>query len=123
LAALPFLQHNRGAKTAPLSLFFGGVNMEATRTVEAERVYVITSLKATAQDIVLNGVPCMISNTGSHPMYINPATTATAQNGFLIPAGTMLPVKFTVSPNVNSGKLSVISTTDGTSCAVIYFDM
>ncbi len=60
----------------------------------------------------------MIANTGGQPLYINPATTATASNGFLIPAGTVLPIKLTVA-----GNLSVISNSTGTSAAVIYFDV
>ncbi len=97
--------------------------MEAVRTVQAEEVKVISSLVASAQNIALNGRPCMICNTGANPMYVNPAATATAANGFLIPAGTVLPIKFTVSPSVNSGNLSVIGTAGGTSCAVMLFDM
>jgi hypothetical protein len=96
--------------------------MEATRTVQAEQVAVIATLVDTAQDIALSGRPCMICNTGANPMYINPLTTATAGD-FLVPAGTTLQIKFTVSPDVNSGNLSVIGTAAGTSCAVMYFDM
>jgi len=97
--------------------------MEAIRTVQAEEVKVIASLVAAAQDIALSGRPCMICNTGANPMYVNPAVTATAANGFLIPAGTVLQIKFTVSPGINSGNLSVIGTAGGTSCAVMFFDM
>lgn len=96
--------------------------LEAQRTVQAEAVEVKTIVDE-AQDFALNGRPCMISNTGAQPAYINPATTATDANGFLLAAGTTLPIKFTVSPDVNSGNLSVISNATGTTVAVMYFDM
>ncbi|MHB8916537.1 MAG: hypothetical protein ACYC4H_00805 [Desulfocucumaceae bacterium] len=96
--------------------------MEAIRTVQAEAVEVKTIVD-TAQSFALNGRPCMISNTGAQPCYINPGATATAANGFLVAAGTTLPIKFTVSTDVNSGNLSVISNLTGTSVAVMYFDM
>jgi len=96
--------------------------LHAQRTVQAETVEVKTIVD-TAQNFAVNGRPCMISNTGAQPAYINPGTTATAANGFLVAAGTTLPIKFTVSPNINSGNLSVISNATGTTVAVIYFDI
>lgn len=60
----------------------------------------------------------MISNTGAQPLYFNPTTTATAANGFLVPAGQTLQHKFTVK-----GNLSVISNATGTSCAVLILDI
>lgn len=96
--------------------------MHAQRTVQAEAVEIKTIVD-TAQNFALNGRPCMISNTGAQPAYINPGATATAANGFLVSAGTTLPIKFTVSPGVNSGNLSVISNVTGTTMAVMYFDI
>ena len=96
--------------------------MHATRTVQAEAVEVKTVVD-TAQNFALSGRPCMISNTGAQPLYINPNGVATAANGFLVAAGTTLPIKFTVSPSVNSGNLSVISNATGTTVAVMYFDL
>lgn len=76
------------------------------------------NVKGTAVDIPTAGRPFMIANTGAEPLYINPAETATAANGFLVPAGTVLPVKMAVS-----GNLSVISNGTGTNVAVMYFDV
>ena len=76
------------------------------------------NLVAVAQSIPVNGRPCMISNTGAQPLYFNPKTTATAANGFLVPAGQTLQLKFTVM-----GNLSVISNATGTSCAVLILDI
>ncbi len=87
-------------------------------TYVAEKVTRDASVKATAKNIAINGKPFMIANTGAEPLYINPSATATAANGFLIPAGVMLPVKMTVR-----GNLSVISTATGTSVSVLYFDL
>lgn len=96
--------------------------MDAVRTVEAESVAVLTVAGA-AQNIPLEGRPCMLVNTGAQPLYIKPDGVATAANGFLVPAGTMFPIKFTVSPGINNGNLSVISNATGTTVAVMYFDM
>jgi hypothetical protein len=96
--------------------------MQAQRTVQAEEVIIGTATD-TAADITLNGRPCMIANTGAQPLYINPRETATDANGFLIPAGTVLPIKFTVSPDVNSGNLSIISNVTTTTYAIMIFDM
>lgn len=84
----------------------------------AQSVSVIADLKDTAQDIATLGRPFMIANTGAQPLYINPAATATAANGFLIPAGTTPPFKMRVK-----GNLSVISNGTGTSVSVMYFDV
>lgn len=86
-------------------------------TPVAEKVLTIANLVATAQNIPIGGKPCMIANTGAQPLYINPATTATAANGFLIPAGEVLQTRFTVK-----GNLSCISNATGTSVAVLIFD-
>ena len=90
--------------------------MRATYT--AKKVDTYTGIVGAAQDIPINGRPFMIANTGAQPLYINPAATATAANGFLIPAGTLLPIKLAVV-----GNLSVISNATGTSIAVLYFDV
>lgn len=87
-------------------------------TYIAQKVEVKTEVKGVAVDIAVAGRPCMIANTGAQPLYINPAETATAANGFLIPAGTVLPIKLAVV-----GNLSVISNATGTSIAVLYFDV
>ena len=87
-------------------------------TYIAQKVEVKTEVKDVAVDIAVAGRPFMIANTGAQPLYINPAETATAANGFLIPAGTVLPIKMAVS-----GNLSAISNTTGTNVAVIYFDV
>lgn len=87
-------------------------------TYIAQKVEVKTGVKGVAVDIPIAGRPFMIANTGAQPLYINPAETATAANGFLIPAGTVLPIKMTVS-----GNLSAISNTTGTDVAVLYFDV
>jgi len=84
----------------------------------AKEILVVTTLVATAQSIAVNGRPCMISNTGAQPLYFHPTETATAANGFLVPAGTLLQVKFSVKNN-----LSVISNATGTSCAVLILDI
>lgn len=89
--------------------------MPVPRAVE---VIAKANISTTAQDIAVNGRPCMVANTGSQPLYINPATTATSSNGFLIPAGTLLQQRFSVF-----GNLSVISNANGTSCAVMIFDI
>jgi len=81
-------------------------------------VSVIASVVATAQNIAINGRPFLISNTGAQPLYIHPSQTATAANGFLIPANTTIPYKFTCS-----GNLSVISNATGTSVAVLLLDV
>jgi hypothetical protein len=87
-------------------------------TYTAEKVEVKAEIKGTAVDIPVAGRPFMIANTGAQPLYINPAETATAGNGFLIPAGTVLPIKMAVR-----GNLSAISNSTGTSVAVLYFDV
>lgn len=87
-------------------------------TYIAQKVEVKAAVKGTAVDIAIAGRPFMIANTGAQPLYINPAVTATASNGFLIPAGTVLPIKMAVSDN-----LSVISNATGTDVAVLYFDV
>ena len=87
-------------------------------TYIAQKVEVKTEVKDVAVDITVAGRPFMIANTGAQPLYINPAVTATASNGFLIPAGTVLPIKMAVS-----GNLSVISNATGTDVAVLYFDV
>jgi len=84
----------------------------------ARSVSVIASLKNTAQNIQTQGRPFVIANTGAQPLYINPEETATAANGFLIPAGIMPPFKMRVK-----GDLSVISNATGTSVSVMYFDI
>lgn len=89
--------------------------MTVSRMME---VSVISNLVAAAQNIPINGRPFMIANTGAQPAYINPATTATAANGFLIPANTTIPFKFTCN-----GNLSAISNATGTSVAVIFLDV
>lgn len=76
------------------------------------------NLLAVAQDIPINGRPCLVSNTGSQPLYLSPNQTATAANGFLVPAMTTMLVKFTVKNN-----LSVISNATGTSLAVLILDI
>lgn len=81
-------------------------------------VSVIAAVVELAQDIAVNGRPVLISNTGAQPLYINPAATATAANGFLVPANTAFPLKFTCT-----GNLSVISNATGTSVAVIILDI
>ena len=73
---------------------------------------------ATAQAIHIDGRPFMIANTGAQPLYINPVATATTANGFLVPAGTVLPIKMTVQDD-----LSVISNATGTSLAILFFDL
>lgn len=78
----------------------------------------IATLVATAQNVAVNGRPCLIANTGAQPLYFHPTTTATAANGFLVPAGQVFPQKFTVK-----GNLSVISNATGTSCAVLILDI
>lgn len=85
---------------------------------KATEVITIASLVATAQNVAVNGRPCMIANTGAQPLYFNPTTTATAANGFLVPANTLLQTRFTVT-----GNLSVISNATGTSCAVLIMDI
>ena len=89
--------------------------MKVSRMTE---VVVKSNLVATAQNIPINGRPFMIANTGAQPAYINPATTATAANGFLIPANTTIPLKFTCT-----GNLSVISNATGTNLAIIFLDV
>jgi len=84
----------------------------------AKEVIVVETLVATAQAIAVNGRPCLISNTGAQPLYFHPTTTATAANGFLVPAGVQMLTKFTVKNN-----LSVISNATGTSCAVLILDI
>ena len=83
-------------------------------TYTAEKVETYSGIVATAQNIPINGRPCMIANTGAQPVYVNPAATATSSNGFLIPAGTVLPIKLAVR-----GNLSAISNATGTSVAVL----
>jgi len=84
----------------------------------AKEVLVVGTLIATAQDIPINGRPCLISNTGAQPLYFHPNLTATALNGFLVPAMTQMITKFTVKNN-----LSVISNATGTSVAVLILDI
>lgn len=79
---------------------------------------IVDNLVDTAKNQAVNGRPCMIANTGAQPLYINPTTTATAANGFLVPAGTVLPIKLTVP-----GNLSAISNATGTSLAIMFFDL
>ena len=69
-------------------------------TYIAQKVEVKAAVKGTAVNIAVAGRPFMIANTGAQPLYINPAVTATASNGFLIPAGTVLPIKMAVSGNL-----------------------
>jgi len=84
----------------------------------AVEVLVVATLVATAQNIAVNGRPCLISNTGAQPLYFHPNLTVTAENGFLVAAGTQLQTKFTVKNN-----LSVISNATGTSVAVLILDI
>lgn len=81
-------------------------------------VLTISTVVATAQDIPINGRPFLISNTGAQPAYMHPSQTATALNGFLIPAMTQMQVRFTVK-----NSLSVISNATGTSVAVLILDI
>ena len=76
------------------------------------------NLLAVAIDLPVNGRPCLVSNTGAQPLYLSPNQTATALNGFLVPAMTTLQTKFTVKNN-----LSVISNATGTSVAVLILDI
>ena len=87
-------------------------------TPRATEVLTVGALVATAQNIPINGRPCLISNTGAQPAYFHPTTTATAANGFLVPANTAMQTKFTVKNN-----LSVISNATGTSVAVLILDV
>lgn len=91
--------------------------MRQSNTYKATGV-IVDSLVAVAKDQAIDGRPFMIANTGAQPLYINPTTTATAANGFLIPAGTVLPIKFTVAAN-----LSAISNATGTTLAIMFFDL
>lgn len=92
--------------------------MRQSDTFKLTGVSVDSAVKDTAKNIAINGRPFMIANTGAQPLYINPTVTATAANGFLIPAGVMPNVKMTVS-----GNLSVISNATGTSISVLFFDL
>ena len=87
-------------------------------TPKAVEVLVVGTLVATAQNIPVNGRPCLISNTGAQPLYFHPDLTATALNGFLVPAMSQMIAKFTVKNN-----LSVISNATGTSVAVLILDV
>ena len=91
--------------------------MRQSNTFKATGV-TVSSIAAVATPIGINGRPFMIANTGAQPLYINPTTTATAANGFLVPAGTVLQIKMTVTTN-----LSAISNATGTTYAVMYFDL
>lgn len=91
--------------------------MRQSNTFKATGV-AVGNVAGTATNIAVNGRPMMIANTGAQPLYINPTTTATTANGFLIPAGTLLQIKFTVSTN-----LSIISNATGTTYSIMYFDL
>jgi protein-disulfide isomerase len=92
--------------------------MRQSNTFKLTGVTVDATIKDTAKDIAINGRPFMIANSGAQPLYINPTATASAADGFLIPAGVMVNVKMTVS-----GNLSVISNATGTTVTVLFFDM
>lgn len=76
------------------------------------------SLVATAQPIPTNSQPFMIANNGAQPLYINPSVTASAANGFLIPANTVLQKIFTASPS-----LSAISNSTGTTLSILTLEI
>lgn len=82
-----------------------------------KEVIAIASVVDTAQNIPINGRYCMISNTGTGPLYIDTKKTSAATTGFLIPASTTLPMELTCM-----GNLSVISTAAGTSVSVMILE-
>lgn len=81
-----------------------------------KEVISISNLVAVAQNIPVKGQDCMISNTGTGPLYIDPKKTATNAS-FLIPAGVTLPVILSCM-----GNLSVISSAGGTSVSVMILE-
>lgn len=78
----------------------------------------VKAVSGTAVNIAVDGRPFIIANKGEQPLYINPTTTATTANGFLIPANTLLDLKMTCYDN-----LSTISNATGTTASVLYFDL
>lgn len=92
--------------------------MELPRAYQMDEVVTIAGLDDTAQDIAVDYRVFMIANVGAQPLYFNPKTTATAANGFLVPAGTVFPQYFSCP-----GNLSVISNSTGTDVAILYLDV
>lgn len=78
----------------------------------------VETVQGTAVNIAVDGRPFIIANKGEQPLYINPTTTATTANGFLIPANTVLDLKMTCF-----GNLSAISNATGTTVSIMYFDL
>ena len=81
-------------------------------------VLTIAVVVAVAQDLPINGRPCLIVNSGAQPLYFHPSQTATALNSFMVPVGTMMQIPISVKNN-----LSVISNATGTSVAVLILDI
>lgn len=91
--------------------------------MQLPRAYQMESVKPytvadTAVAIPIGNRVFMISNTGAQPLYINPKETATAANGFLVPAGQVFPQYFSCD-----GNLSVISNATGTTISILYLDV
>lgn len=86
-------------------------------TPQRMNTVIVESVADTAVSIPINGRSFVISNPGAQPLYINPETTATA-NDFLIPAGTSLPIVFSCL-----GNLSVISNATGTTVSILITDI
>ena len=85
-----------------------------------QRPYVVESIEGdfavndTAVSKTINGAGVLIQNTGSEPLYFNvDDTTATAANGFKVPANTIFPILITCRT------LSLISTSTGTTVQLL----
>lgn len=92
-----------------------------TQPYSIKKIIPIATLVDTAQNIEINARTFIISNTGAQPLYFKEKTidslNATASNGFLVPANTVLQIILTAST------LSIISNATGTSASILILDM
>ncbi|MFC3797901.1 hypothetical protein [Cohnella sp. GCM10012308] len=93
--------------------------------MQLQRAYQIVDTKVvtladTAQDIVIGGRVCLISNAGTQPAYIRPKAqgAASSTTGFMLAVGQSLPIFVSVD-----GTLSAISNATGTSLSILFLDV
>lgn len=73
------------------------------------------SVLDTAVNKPVDGRAVLIQNTGAQPLYFNTETTATAANGYLVPANSIFPLLITCD-----GNISLISNATGTTAQLLF---